>query len=50
MHIFIDIETLPSQSAELKSLIEAGVKPPGNISKQETIDKWNVESRPAAVA
>jgi hypothetical protein len=49
MHIFIDIETLPSQSAELKSLIEAGVKPPGNISKQETIDKWNVESRPAAV-
>lgn len=38
--IYIDIETLPYQGNDLKSII----KHPGNISKQETIEKWYLEN------
>lgn len=41
--LFLDIETIPTQNADLESEIRASVKPPGNISKQETIDKWWAE-------
>lgn len=50
MNIFIDIETLPTDRTDVRDLIASGVTHPGNISKAETIAKWNEESRPAAVA
>lgn len=47
--LFLDIETLPAARADVREYIAAGVTPPGNISKAETIAKWNAESRPQAV-
>lgn len=48
-YLFIDIETIPVQRADLRDLIASTVTHPGNISKAETIAKWNEEQRPAAV-
>jgi hypothetical protein len=48
--IFIDIETIPVQSARLIDEIAAKVKPPGQMKKAETIAKWEAEDKPAAVA
>lgn len=50
MKIYIDIETVPTQRSDVIKKITSTVKPPGNISKQETIDKWLSESAPAAIA
>lgn len=47
--ITIDIETIPTQREDVKEYIASKVTHPGNISKAETIAKWNEESRPAAV-
>lgn len=47
--LFLDIETCPSQNPQVRTDIETSISPPGNISKQETIDRWNLESKPAAV-
>jgi len=47
--ITLDIETIPTQREDVKEYIASGVTHPGNISKAETIAKWNEESRPAAV-
>jgi len=49
MHLYLDIETVPTDRADVRAYIAATVSPPGNISKAETIAKWNEESRPAAV-
>lgn len=50
MNIYLDIETIPTQRLDVCDYIAATVSPPGNISKAETIAKWNEESRPAAAA
>lgn len=50
MHIFLDIETCPTRDPELIAEIAAGVTPPGNISKAETIAAWERDKKPAAVA
>lgn len=47
--LFLDIETLPTDRIDVREILAAKVQPPGNISKPETIAKWNEESRPAAV-
>lgn len=38
--LFIDIETIPSQSESVKELIKSNLRPPGNLSKPESIEKW----------
>lgn len=43
-NLFHDIETLPTSKPEVIETIRAGIKHPGNISKQETIDKWYAEN------
>lgn len=43
MQITIDIETLPTNRPEIIKSIKGSVSPPGNIKKQETIDKWLAE-------
>ncbi len=47
--IHLDIETVPTDRADVREYIAATVTHPGNISKAETIAKWNEESRPAAI-
>lgn len=48
--LILDIETIPTQSDDVRQYVASKVTHPGNISKAETIAKWNEESRPAAVA
>jgi len=43
MYVWLDIETIPGQASWIREYLLAGLKPPGNISKQETIDKWWAE-------
>lgn len=40
MRIYLDIETLPSLAPEARELARAGVKPPANYKKPETIEAW----------
>jgi len=47
--ITIDIETIPGQNPLIRQDIADTIKHPGNISKQETIDKWVTEKKEAAV-
>lgn len=49
MNLFLDIETIPTARDDVREYIAATVKPPGNISKAETIAKWIAESKPEAV-
>jgi hypothetical protein len=43
-HVVIDIETVPCLRPGAMGEIRASIKPPGNISKQESIDKWMAEN------
>jgi len=44
----IDIETIPAQSETALDRAREGVKPPGNLKKQESIDAWFAENREKA--
>ncbi len=48
--LYLDIETLPTNSNAVISSIAAGVKPPGNYKSADTIAKWEAEAKPQAVA
>lgn len=48
-YLYLDIETIPAQSGEVRERIAATIKPPGNIKKAETIAVWEAEQKPAAV-
>lgn len=48
-YLYLDIETLPTNDGFVMAEIEDGIKPPANISKAETLDKWDAESKPALV-
>lgn len=47
--IVFDIETIPCADPAIIAEIEAGVKPPGNLKKAETIAAWERDEKPAAV-
>lgn len=47
--VYLDIETVPTQDAKLRGYIAQAVKPPGNMKKAETIEKWEIESKPDAI-
>lgn len=49
MNLYLDIETLPTNRPDVREYIAATITHPGNISKAETIAKWNEEQRPAAI-
>lgn len=49
MHIYLDIETLPTESPEVIAAIANTVKPPANFRKADTIAKWEQEEKPACV-
>jgi DNA polymerase elongation subunit (family B) len=48
--IYLDIETIPSQSPDLLAKLRADVKPPGNIKKPESIAAWMEENADSAAA
>lgn len=48
-NLYLDIETIPSQSPAVHAKIAEGVTPPGNISKAETIEAWIKEKKPDLV-
>ena len=45
----IDLETTPIDSQEVRAEIEAGISPPGSMSKPETIALWEETRKPALV-
>ena len=48
-NIYFDIETLPSDDSGIIADIAAGIKPPGNLKKAETIEAWERNEKPGAV-
>lgn len=48
-NIYFDIESLPSDDSGIIADIAAGIKPPGNLKKAETIEVWERDEKPAAV-
>lgn len=40
MQIFLDIETAPTEDADIIAAIRAGIRPPANYKKPETIAAW----------
>lgn len=48
-NIYLDIETLPTTDAGIIADIAAGIKPPGNLKKAETIEAWERDEKPGAV-
>ena len=49
MNLYLDIETIPSQSAAVHARIAEGITPPGNLSKADTIALWEAEKKPALI-
>lgn len=47
--LFFDLETLPTKDQEVISRIQAELKPPGNYTKEETIEKWKKTALDEAV-
>lgn len=47
--IILDIETRPDPSPDALERIAAGIRPPANYSKPETIAKWEEEVKPGLV-
>jgi 3'-5' exonuclease len=50
MNITFDIETLPTNDAEVIAEFEKTIQPPANYSKPETIEKWMSENKASALA
>jgi predicted PolB exonuclease-like 3'-5' exonuclease len=46
--IFLDIETIPSQSPEYRSKVRESIKPPAQFKKQDSIDAWMAENAESA--
>lgn len=49
-YLYLDIETLPTTDAAVIADIESGIVPPASMSKPETIEKWEKETKPSVVA
>lgn len=48
-YLYLDIETIPAQSDDIKARIAANVKPPAAMKKADTIATWEKEQKAAAV-
>jgi uncharacterized protein YprB with RNaseH-like and TPR domain len=49
MYLYLDIETIPCEDEALKAEIAAGITPPGNYKKPETIAEWEKTEKPKLV-
>lgn len=43
---YLDVETIPGQNPAIREAVAAALKPPGSMSKAETIAKWEAETKP----
>lgn len=50
MNIFLDCETIPTEDPAAIADIAAGIKPPANYKKADTIEAWEKNEKTAAVA
>jgi hypothetical protein len=48
--VYLDIETIPTQSDAVKAMIADTIKPPGSMKKADTIAAWEANDKPQAVA
>lgn len=48
MNVYLDIETIPAQRADLRAVVRAAVKPPATIKNALTIAEWEEKRRPEA--
>lgn len=48
-HLYLDIETLPCEDEALRAELAAGIVPPGNYKKPETIAEWEKTEKPKLV-
>lgn len=48
-YLYLDIETIPAQSDDIKARVAANVKPPAQMKKADTIAAWEKEQKAAAV-
>lgn len=48
--LFLDLESLPTDDPRIVDMLAAKIKPPGNMSKPETIAKWEAEEKPLLIA
>lgn len=44
INLYLDIETIPCQSADYRAKVRETIKPPGNIKKPESIAAWLTEN------
>ena len=49
MNIFFDIETIPGQRPGIREELAAAITHPANMSKPETIAKWESKDKPGLV-
>lgn len=47
-NVYLDIETIPSQSPEYRAKVRANIKPPATIKKPESIMQWLEENADTA--
>ena len=48
INVYFDLETIPCQSAEYRTRVREGIKPPGTIKKPESILQWLEENAETA--
>lgn len=48
INVYLDIETIPSQSQEYRDEVRKNISPPRNIKKPESIQKWIMEKGDSA--
>ena len=48
-NLYLDIESVPTQRADVISKIKRTIHPPGNMSKEETIERWKKDIKPLLV-
>lgn len=49
MNIYLDIETIPSRKRADADYFSKSIRPPGNMSKPETIAAWERDKKPDAI-
>ena len=48
-HLYFDLETAPSTSSLVRELLALDIKPPGSMSKPDTIRQWEIDKKPELV-
>lgn len=49
MYLYLDIETIPTQSERVRKIISDKIKPPGTMKKPETIAEWRESAKQTIV-